>query len=500
MRKIILVMSLSMAWVACASREPIGPGGYAPALECEPVPSPEVTADFVGDLPRLNWQWPAWVAPGYAADRYWIQRVQSPAEHWIVLDEFALADGVGSPYVFPAPLAAGSTTFWRVAPEVGAIGEGCYALSDVVSIVTPMPTPHLTYAVLPDPAKFAVGGMKETLADVQFSAQHARWEVTKLRVRFPNAVVTGASLYVGPYLIAGPVTPVLSGGAYVADFTGLNAFSVPKNGSNTLTIKGDIRAIGPGGGDPGTPVQVVLCGGGTGTCAGDAGTWEAKAYEPTNVLIQTATVGESGDAAGTAKRAYKSYPTLSTPSPATTVANGTQQILYRWDVKSHAAGATGFKSVAFDVTMTGTLTASSWTIWDVALNTQVFGTVPASCSAGPCRIHIGFVSFGERAVPAGQTRSFQLRATVSGADPGESIQTAWVPDTQHSVGELHGIGAMGIDGNGPVAAYNFIWSDRSAAGHNDQVGSIAGTDEATPSNDWVGTLDLPTPAPQTVVR
>ena len=98
----------------------------------------------------------------------------------------------------------------------------------------------------------------------------------------------------------------------------------------------------------------------------------------------------------------------------------------------------------------------------------------------------------EQTIAAGGSKTYELRATVAGADAsGESLSTKLLGDSAQVTGEIDsaaaGGGANGIDdydGSAADGAYNFIWSDNSLIPHTDTTATNASTDAAGSSNDW----------------
>lgn len=345
----------------------------------------------------------------------------------------------------------------------------------------------MTYTLAPDDteseARIVVGGTTAVLAKFRFTAQHDSLKLTKVRFRLTDVAfdpsvphgVNSLSLYDGSTLVAGPVPP--NGSGY-ADFSSF-AFVVPQDGSKTLTVKAALNQVGPVGADTGIDVGVTLCAGNNdGPCwtggpePMEDGTYEVRSAT-SDVVVDT--IGPY-NIQGRTKILRKTKPTVSLASPPNSVLTNGTRIVSRFTVTADAAGMVSVKSLAFEVALhdNGGAWLAVWypSIREVGMGTDLPTTNSAvGCTTGPtpelangnCLFHMPFAN--EQIIAAGQSKTYELRITVSGADvSGESISTKLLGDTGRITGS---IGTQGDMITGSSALHRFIWSDNSKIPHSD---------------------------------
>ena len=280
------------------------------------------------------------------------------------------------------------------------------------------------------------------------------------------------------------------------------SFVVSKDTSKTLTVKGDLNQVSPSGVASGLNVQVTLCSGASiGICDSSYGvdpdgTFEVRGTSAGSSTLDT--VGDSGIISGNEKRLRKTKPTVSLASlPTSTLSNGTQ-VISRFTVTADAAQQISLKTVSFELNLnnvSGTaLSVTSPAVREVGQGSDLSASTTAAvlnCTgSATCSFPITFAS--EQTISAGTSKTYELRATVAGADAsGESLSTKLLGDTAQVTGEIDsaaGVGAANgiddLDGTAADGAYNFIWSDNSVIPHNDTTATNAATDAAGSSNDW----------------
>jgi hypothetical protein len=391
----------------------------------------------------------------------------------------------------------------------------------------------MTYALAPDDveseAGLVLGGTTAVLAKYRFTAQTEDLKLAKVRFRVTDSGTTSAtvaavnslSLYDGSALVAGPVSPSSEG---FADFSAFS-FVVPKDSSKTLTVKGALNQVSPSGVASGLNVQVTLCSGSnieycrpTGSTVNDPdGTYEVRGTSAGSSTLDT--VGNSGNLDGREKRLRKTKPTVSDTSvPTSTLSNGSM-VLKGFTIAADAAQQVSVKAIGFEHNLnnvSGTaLSITSPTIREVGIGTDISASTTdavLNCTgSATCSYVITFST--EQTIAAGASKSYQLWATVAGADAsGESISTKLLGDTAQVTGEIDSSNAVsgdvphGIDdhdGTAADGAYRFIWSDNSVIPHNDSTDTGNGDNSAvSASNDWTNGRHvkiLPTNA-QTLTR
>ncbi len=362
----------------------------------------------------------------------------------------------------------------------------------------------MTYALAPDDteseAGLVLGGTTAVLAKYRFTAQTEDLKLSKLRIRVTDAATTtgtvaavnSLSLYDGSTLVAGPVSPNSSGDA---DFSAFS-FVVAKDASKTLTVKGSLNQVGPSGATSGLNVGVTLCSGNNEGCPSDDGTFEVRGTSAGSSTIDTS--GNSGNVVGREKRIRKTKPTVSLASlPTSTLSNGTQ-VISRFTVTADAAQQISLKTVSFELNLnnvSGTaLSVTSPAVREVGQGSDLSASTTSAilnCTgSATCSFPITFTN--EQTIAAGSSKTYELRATIAGADTsGESISTKLLSDTAQVTGEIDSAAGAGAangiddhDGSAADGAYNFIWSDNSVIPHTDTTATNASTDDTSASNDW----------------
>ncbi|MBL7057837.1 hypothetical protein ISS03_00725 [Patescibacteria group bacterium] len=236
----------------------------------------------------------------------------------------------------------------------------------------------------------------------------------------------------------------------LANFTGLT-ISVPKLDNKVLVVKGKIKAVG----ERTTATDGTA---GTGADTGDGITINID----TTAGNFNATGAASGIVDTTADAAVantmvvrKSLPTVVMQSlPSTTLANASKTIS-KFSITADANGDIVFKGVQPITTLGGAsaITAGSVYMYDVTgSNETLLNAVGVNASA---LIEIDNASIVT--IAAGTTRTFEIRATITGSAAGDSVETQLVKDSAALSSTTETAADAVAD-----AANNFIWSDKSA--------------------------------------
>ncbi len=357
----------------------------------------------------------------------------------------------------------------------------------------------MTIVLAPDDteseAGLVLGGTTAVLAKYRFTAQAEDLNVTRLTFLAENigSPIDTLSLYDGAALVAGPTS---LGGNGVATFSNIS-FLVPKNTSKTLTLKGGLNNVGPSGAASGSTIILYLCDDNS-TCPG-TGEFEARGTSvgSQTLLTDFNSVGIDDSFLSREKIIRKTKPTVTSVAlPTSTLSNGTQ-VISRFTITADAAQQVSFKSAAFELNLNNVsgsaLRVTSPAIREVGQGSDLSASTTAAvlnCS-GSAVCSFPMTLSNEQTIAAGTSKTYELRATIAGADAsGESISTKLLGDTAQVTGELDTIAGInanngiqdfdGADNSGP---FNFIWSDNSAIPHSDTTGSNFGADEVG-SNDW----------------
>ena len=340
-----------------------------------------------------------------------------------------------------------------------------------------------------------IGGTEAVLAKYRFTAQNEELNLKRLTfgLDLNTETVISLSLFDGTTRIAGPIT--YSG---LTTFDNLS-FVVPKDGSKTLTVKAQMNSVGPSGSASGLEVALSLCDGYGASCPG-SGEFEARGTSlgSSTLLTEFNTASNDDSLFARSKFIRKTRPTVSLASlPTSTLSNGTQ-VLSRFTVTADAAQQVSLKTVSFELNLndvSGTaLAVTAPAVREVGQGSDLSASTTAAilnCTgSATCSFPITFDS--EQTISAGASKTYELRATVAGADAsGESISTKLLGDTAQVTGEIDSAAASSasngiddLDGSAADGAYNFIWSDNSLIPHSDTTATNASTDDTSASNDW----------------
>lgn len=381
-------------------------------------------------------------------------------------------------------------------------------VSNEITITVAPPNPGvMSYAVASKDgetaAKIAIAGTSGVVLDKFVLSASPEEDLMQdaLRLNFPfpahGASVVGVSLYDGSVLVAGPVPVDVQGDA---DFTGMG-FVVPKGGSKTLTVRADLKTIS-GGAISGDSLKVAID-----TTNPDPGTFQYHGLASGQV---TSTISTFSDVAETGheKVVRKTQPTVTLSAlPTSVLADGTQA-LARFTVTADSAGDLSLMTVSFvsglanaagaDLGLSGFALREVGQASDIPLaRVETLGACSvAGASSGACAIRLTFD--GEQTIASGTSKSYELRASVTGSDPGDAISTT-VPEEDFPPDEgfpnnsvfsaLTGELQSGCSRFFDIASHtqfapNWVWSDRSDPAHSDTCGVLLGADDPQASNDW----------------
>ncbi|MCL9972220.1 MAG: hypothetical protein NBV63_02325, partial [Candidatus Pacebacteria bacterium] len=256
-----------------------------------------------------------------------------------------------------------------------------------------------------------------------------------------------------------------SSGSSVATSTLTTPVTLTKNTDKVLTIRANFAAIGTG--EPvtfsGRLVAIDFDGArGTGAQSGN-------------------TLWATGSTASNGTRVFKSFPTIALDTLSSTgLAEGK---LMRFRVTADAAGPVGITQFGINVATT-TASLTNITIYgfeDSSYSTAISGvsasgnlqavddtTATYGHAASP-NVTIGVTTSGGTAtaiqVPAGATRYFEVRASVSGSTTGASVTTRLLGQSSFVTGAVSAIATNPLvsAGNAGFGATDFIWSPNSTS-------------------------------------
>lgn len=324
-----------------------------------------------------------------------------------------------------------------------------------------------TDAASPSYALVSAGTTDVVVGALKLRATNENVNLTKLGLQLTNSASSSSSDLVKVSIYNGATKigeAYFAGSATTATSTLSSPLSLVKNTDVTLTLKADLTNIGVGEAVAfsGHLLAVdYLNGEGTGASSG----------------VTTYTTGSSAVAGA---RIMKSFPVIAADSlPSTGIADGR---LGRFKVTADAKGPIGITNFALNVSTT-TASVTNITIYgftDANYSAPISGVsssgdlqstddCAAGCSAAQnAAISVGVTTSGGTAtvvqVPAGGTRYFEIRGTVSGATSGASVSTKLLGSSAFATG-----GASSASTNPLVAAANaaltntadMIWSPNS---------------------------------------
>lgn len=304
----------------------------------------------------------------------------------------------------------------------------------------------------PSFAVVAAGSTGVNAGVVKLRASNEEVTLTKLGLTLNNSAAgQGDVISVDIYDGATKVGTAFFTGTTTATSTLTTAVNLPKDADKTLTLKANLAGIGSSeSGTPGVTVKVdPLNAEGTGLSSG-------------STVSVSATAGVAGFAM------YKSFPSLALESgtyalPSNGVGDGR---LMRFKITADAKGPVGIAGFTFTVSTTSGVGVN---------NVQLFGytqpnyTSPISGqgTSGQIGATDAVITTGTSfqilpttnavQVPAGQTYYFQLQASVSGVDTGDSIITTLNGDSS----------ALAItDAETATTSHSFVWSGNSTTTSN----------------------------------
>jgi len=365
----------------------------------------------------------------------------------------------------------------------------------------------------PSSAIMLAGTTGNVFTNVKLSARYEDLRVDNLIVYVGNGLysfntaetdyyndIASVSLYDGTTLLKSASIP--STGYYTFEFD-VNALTIPKSGSKTITVKADMSTIDPDVANaPGTANSDLKIGFGGTDGVKTTGSASNSEVTDTNEDYRSST------SSAMVLRVSKPTVTLPTSSnslgAATTLANG-NVVLYAYKITADASGGDVLLyRNTFVVATSGTsMTVDSLRIVDEDGNTVGAVSTPDDCGSDGAYEYWDTFTFnspdvdngdvGEAIkIAAGTSETFKLYGTITGAASGENFTTFLVGDTASTSDQVNSINyalATNTEGwaipNGDLSNMlggksNFIWSD------NYSNKSITGTgyNNATSAAQW----------------
>ncbi len=298
-----------------------------------------------------------------------------------------------------------------------------------------------TDAASPSTALVSGGSTGVTLGVWKMRATNEDVRVEKLGLALTGHTqdLTNVTIWNGSTQLAGPV--VFTGSTQAVTLT--NPLVLSKDTDTTITIKGDIAAIG--GSNPGTSGSHL------------AVNWNNASGNNQFTGVQSGNaITPSGSTSVSGVYAYNSFPTVAKlVTPSTVLTTGTIETS-RFSITADANSSISLDQIAVDTSVSGaTTTANSLYVYaysDAAMSQPVAGFASGKLNTTGAALGAGTkVPFSAvLQIPAGATRYFKTVATVTAVATGNSISTKILGDSAYYA-ENTAANAKG--------ANNFVWAD-----------------------------------------
>lgn len=374
--------------------------------------------------------------------------------------------------------ATGVSSSASITPTVTtSIGQAMTVVAGSMTITNDASTPSYTIA--------AANTTGVTMGVAKFHATNEGINLTKIGLTLTNTASSSAQDLVQVTLWQGTTqvgAVVFTGSNTSATTTLVTPIVLANNADTQITVKGDLAAVGTS--QPGTEGHLIAVDvlNAQGTGVGDG---------------VTINVGAGTSFAGV--RVFKSYPTISLDTlPSTGMADGR---LLHFKVTAASNGDIGIEKFSFNIA-TSVASVSSINLFgytDSAYSQPIQGVTTggqiqatnASTSYGVAAPNFdiypqtGAAASTTVQVPAGQTRYFELRGSMTGVTTGASVITKLLGDNQYPNLGLGVFVATSTTIDTPNAAGNrfvaddFIWSPNSTS--TSGVGTV----------DWTNGYGLP---------
>jgi len=311
----------------------------------------------------------------------------------------------------------------------------------------------------PSYAIAAGGSTGVTLGVLRFHATNEAMRLDRLAIQMSNVAATSSpsdlqqvTIWDGATQVG---TAIFTGTSRNATSTLTSSVIIPQDGDKTLTIKGNLSAIGAS--QPGTQGALIQV-----DYDGDDSTGTRAIGQSSGATVNHSS---TSDTAFDGVRVFRSYPTLAVLGvPTTALVSGTN-VLYRFSVTANNSGlGIGFNELTanFATSSVNTLTnAELYAFTDSGFSTPVSGfasgllVTVASPIIGANEFDLGSTVLQ---IPAGATYYFEIRAdaTLSGSGT-EQISTKLLGDAAFPVGEAT-LMVSAADADATATNDQFIWS------------------------------------------
>ena len=385
-----------------------------------------------------------------------------------------------------------------------AITEVMTAASGQTMTIQTGGTLTITHDVSSPGERFGIAGKTDImLAVLKLEAKHEAVTMNQLALTLASSTastsdISKVTLWDGATQVG---SAIFSGTNTRATSTFTGTFTVPKDSIKLLTVKGDLASLGLN--QPATRGHLI-----TVNYDGDATTTTKGTGESSGTTVNPAT---GGDSAATGVRLVRSYPTLERMAVQSNTLSDGEMTMYQFKITADAAGDVGLAKMSFKVSSTTAATTSAIKLFayaDSSLSVPAYATNPIhsrnvanlnqttwGTQAGTIATPLAVFFFNPVTttnpantsstseavnIPAGATRYFVLRGSVTNSKAGDSINVALQGDAA-VVSNTNLVGRQTADAvaGGAITDMDFIWSPNTT------------TTSATTTNDWTNGYLVP---------
>jgi hypothetical protein len=314
--------------------------------------------------------------------------------------------------------------------------------------ITVADTGSMSVALAPDDSEseaglVVAGKTNVVLAKYRFTATNEELKITKAQFYISSTSIdeiTGFTLWDGATQVGGPITPTLGSASATAAFTGL-AFVVPKDGSKTLTVKGNLNTTSAGA-DSGSDAVVSI----------DSANFEARGTALGSSTVLTTATGVPLNA--NTKYVRKTVPTVTFAAGDTLLTTG-EKTLMKVTIAADSAEQISVRTFNF------VLSVSTATFSTTADNFKVRegGNLLTSTSTNTqTNATITLTSVSQ--ISAGGSKTYEILGTIDNVcSTGSCSVTVRMPQSTTEVGPT----AEQVTAN-DSSTLDFSWSDNSVIG------------------------------------
>lgn len=331
-------------------------------------------------------------------------------------------------------------------------------------------------------AGIIVADSESTLGKFRFTASNEDMTINKVQFLVTNtSSLTATStavadevptikLYDGSTLLATGYVQNSGDEAGIVKFENLG-WTIGKDLNKTLSVKGSLNSI-VGGADTGASIYVAVHG----------SNFEAQGASAKDTTIT--------GAVGNQKVVYKTKPTLTISSPASTLTTGEVKVL-KFRVAADSKEQVSWKKMQFKVSMTGaTVTAATTSnvkIRDVAAASDLtlasgFSNTSATASAtiaitGGNTGYVTVVLSSAQDVAAGSYKDYELTLTFAdlagGTESASAVVSAYRQESSVVAATSYNNVEYSLGGSNTDGTPSFVWSDNSVVGHTESTSDWA---------------------------